>query len=61
MIHSMVRITDSAGKEREVLRIFCSLSERIRALSGCIDCSVYRDARLAHTFMWTSAGIISGI
>ncbi len=61
MIHSMVRITASAAKESEVLRILCALSERLRALSGCIHCSVYRDAQLAHTFMENSAGIIPGI
>ncbi len=51
MIHSTVRIIARAERENEVLKILCSLAERTRALSGCINCSVYKDLQLDHAIL----------
>ncbi len=58
MIHSIVRIITKPERHPEALRILCSLAERTRALAGCINCYVYRDAQMEHAIMldqrWTS-------
>jgi quinol monooxygenase YgiN len=51
MIHSIVRIITKQEKHHEVLRILCSLAERTRALTGCINCFVYRDAQMEYAIM----------
>ncbi len=51
MIHSIVRIITKPERHHEVLRVLCSLAERTRALTGCINCFVYRDVQMEHAIM----------
>jgi quinol monooxygenase YgiN len=45
MIHSTLRIVTDPAKLLEAFAILLSMSERIRIMSGCIVCRVYRDAQ----------------
>jgi quinol monooxygenase YgiN len=44
MIQAMLKMDFKPGKAAEAVGILCSMLERIRATTGCIDCSVYRQA-----------------
>jgi quinol monooxygenase YgiN len=52
MIHSTLRIVTDPAKLAEAFAILLSMAERIRVMSGCIACRVYRDAQEQSSLMF---------
>ena len=52
MIHSTLRIVTDPLKMAEAFAILLAMAERIRVMSGCISCRVYRDAQEDRSLMF---------
>ncbi len=52
MIRSSVKIFFAPEQEHEIVKILRSLASRTRVQSGCMSCSIYRDADSDHTIVY---------